>query len=81
MHYRPLAALAVAAVLCACASQKDPAQAQNAPKPTPTAPTTTMQSADYAVEGPVPEMARGRKIDEQECTKPIDPLGGNLRCK
>ena len=81
MHYRPLAALAFAGLLCACASQKDPEQAQNAPKPVPPAPTTTMQSTDYAVEGPVPAMERGRKVNEQQCTQPIDPLAGNLRCK
>ena len=81
MDHRPLAALALAAILCACASQKDPGQAQNAPMPARTAPTTTMQSADYAVEGPVPAMERGRKVNEQECTRPIDTAGGNLRCK
>jgi hypothetical protein len=81
MHYRPLATLAFAALLCACASQKDPEQAQNAPNPVPPAATTTMQSPDYMVEGPVPAMEGGRKINEQECTKPIDALAGNLRCR
>ena len=81
MHYRLLAALALAAILCACASHKDPGQAQNAPMPTRTAPTTTMQSTDYAVEGPVPGMERGRKVNEQQCTQPIDTTAGNLRCK
>ena len=81
MHYRLLAALALAVILCACASRKDPEQAQNAPMPTRTAPTTTMQSTDYAVEGPVPSMERGRKVNEQECGKPIDTTAGNLRCK
>jgi type IV pilus biogenesis protein CpaD/CtpE len=81
MHYRPLAALALAALLFGCASHKDPAQAQNAPMPTRTAPTTTMQSADYAVEGPVPAMERGRKVNEQQCTQPVDTTAGNLRCK
>ena len=81
MHHRPLAALAFAALLCACASQRQPAEAQNAPKPAPVAPTTTMQSPDYMVEGPVPAMERGRKVNEQECGKPIDTTAGNLRCK
>jgi hypothetical protein len=81
MHYRPLATLALAALLCACASQKDPEEAQNAPNPIPPEPTTTMQSRDYMVEGPVPGMESGRKINEQECTQPVDTLAGNLRCK
>jgi hypothetical protein len=40
-----------------------------------------MQSPDYMVEGPVPAMERGRKVNEQECGKPIDTTAGNLRCK
>jgi len=30
---------------------------------------------------PVPELDPGRKISEQDCTKPIDLSQGNLRCK
>jgi hypothetical protein len=40
-----------------------------------------MQSRDYAVEGPVPGMEESRKVNEQDCTQPIDLTAGNLRCK
>ena len=30
---------------------------------------------------PVPEMASGRLINEQDCSKPVDFSRGNLRCK
>ncbi len=28
-----------------------------------------------------PELAPDRKVSEQDCTRPIDPSLGNLRCK
>jgi len=28
-----------------------------------------------------PELAPDRKVSEQDCTRPIDPTLGNLRCK
>jgi hypothetical protein len=31
--------------------------------------------------GPTPELDPSRKINEQDCTKPIVLDGGNLRCK
>ncbi len=30
---------------------------------------------------PPPELATDRPVAEQDCTKPIDPSAGNLRCK
>ena len=30
---------------------------------------------------PPPELAPDRKVSEQDCTRPIDPTLGNLRCK
>ena len=30
---------------------------------------------------PVPELDPGRKISEQDCTKPVDLSQGNIRCK
>jgi hypothetical protein len=30
---------------------------------------------------PVPQLDPGRKISEQDCTKPIDVSQGNIRCK
>jgi hypothetical protein len=29
----------------------------------------------------VPEMAPDRKVNEQDCTRPIDMSAGNIRCK
>ncbi len=31
--------------------------------------------------GPAPELDPSRKINEQDCTRPIELDGGNLRCK
>jgi len=28
-----------------------------------------------------PPLAEKRKVNEQDCTKPVDPQAGNLRCK
>ena len=83
MLYRSLSALVLAAALCSCATKRDPGDAQNAPQPVPSGymQSSSMRSTDYLVEGPVPAMERGRKVNDQECTKPIDPLAGNLRCK
>jgi len=38
---------------------------------------------DYSASNPryVPEMDPGRRISEQDCTKPIDYSLGNIRCK
>jgi len=30
---------------------------------------------------PVPELDPGRKVSEQDCTKPLDLSQGNIRCK
>jgi len=30
---------------------------------------------------PAPEMDPARKVTEQDCSKPVDLQGGNLRCK
>jgi hypothetical protein len=30
---------------------------------------------------PAPELAAGRRISEQDCSRPIDPSLGNLRCR
>ena len=51
-------------------------------KPAPPAQTYSwMESADYNVEGLIPSMERRRKVNEQDCTKPIDLRAGNLRCR
>jgi hypothetical protein len=30
---------------------------------------------------PAPDMAPGRRVNEQDCSKPVDFFAGNLRCK
>ena len=84
MIIRPLIAVVLTAFVCACAApeRKEPGLMQSAPKPVPPAQTQSwMQSRDYNVEGPVPGMEESRKVNEQDCTKPIDLSAGNLRCK
>ncbi|HZS66772.1 MAG TPA: hypothetical protein VFA72_06645 [Burkholderiales bacterium] len=82
MMYRSLIATLLVGLACGCASKSDPGLAQAAPAPTPPAQTYSwMDSRDYAVEGLIPSMERGRKVNEQDCTKPVDPRAGNLRCK
>jgi hypothetical protein len=82
MIYRSLIATVFVALACGCASKSDPGLAQGAPKPSPPAQTYTwMDSPDYAVEGLIPGMERGRKVNDQDCSKPVDLRAGNLRCK
>ena len=82
MNYRSLIALVLIGFVCGCASHRDPALAQAAPEPAPPAQTTSwMSSPDYSVEGLIPAMERGRRVNEQECSKPVDLRAGNLRCK
>jgi len=82
MNYRSLVAIALIGLVCGCASHRDPALAQAAPKPAPPAETYSwMDSRDYSVEGLIPGMERGRRVNEQDCSKPVDLRAGNLRCK
>ena len=82
MIYRPLIATVLIAFACGCASPRDPGLAQAAPKPAPPAQTYSwMNAPDYTVEGLIPSMERSRKINEQDCSKPVDLSAGNLRCK
>lgn len=82
MNYRLLIATVLIGLACGCASKSDPGLAQAAPAPTPPSQTSAwMGSADYAVEGLIPGMERGRRVNDQDCTKPVDLRAGNLRCK
>lgn len=40
-----------------------------------------MLDAGAGAASPVPDMEKGRKINEQDCTKSIDLTAGNLKCK
>jgi hypothetical protein len=80
--YRPLIATSLIALACGCASHRDPSLAQAAPKPAPPAQTYSwMDTPDYGVEGLIPGMERNRRINDQDCTKPVDLRAGNLRCR
>lgn len=37
--------------------------------------------ADWFRGTPRPEMSPGRAVSERDCTKPIDDLSGNLKCR
>ena len=79
---RSLSAVALIALVCGCAaSPRDPALAQAAPKPAPPSQTSEWMERDYGVEGLIPPMERGRQVNEQDCSQPVDPRAGNLRCK
>ena len=82
MNHRPLVAIALIGLACGCAhSPRDPAIAQAAPKPAPPSQTSEWMDRDYSVEGLIPPMESGRKINEQNCSAPVDLGAGNLRCK
>jgi hypothetical protein len=82
MNYRSLTAIALVGLACGCVSHSDPGLAQAAPEPAPPAQTySSMDARDYSVEGLIPAMERGRRVNEQDCTRPVDPRAGNLRCR
>jgi hypothetical protein len=93
MAYRVLIVLALAIALASCSSMRrnKPAAAQpavnTAAMPAQAAPPAAAESSAYMMTpgarymGPVPPMEPNRKINEQDCTKEIDPTAGNLRCR
>ena len=88
MIQRFLIALIAVSLVCGCASRrsqttasKPPTQAADLPKPTPPTVPPYMEALDYGAGGPVPAMEAGRKVNEQDCTQPIDLAAGNLRCR
>ena len=42
---------------------------------------STTGRSTYREHRPAPPLEEKRKVSEQDCTKPIDPAAGNLRCK
>ena len=42
---------------------------------------STTGRSTYREHRPAPPLEEKRKVSEQDCTKPIDPSSGNLRCK
>ena len=79
MIYRLLIATTLAGVLCACTST-DP-NSQNPALPSDTYASSMGTPAGSYVEAPVPSLDSTRKVNEQDCRKPIDLKAGNLRCK
>lgn len=79
MTHRPLIATVLAGLLCACASS-DP-NSQNPALPSENYTTPMGGPANSYVEAPIPSMESTRKVNEQDCRKPIDLMAGNLRCK
>jgi hypothetical protein len=72
-HSNSLAALVIAGMFIAAA-------ADYARDPYP--PPSFAEFADWFGGPPPPrEMAEGRRINEQDCTKPIEEAAGNLRCR
>ena len=72
-HSNSLAALVIAGMFIAAA-------ADYAREPYP--PPSFSPFSDWFRGTPPPrEMAEGRRINEQDCTKPIDHSAGNLRCR
>lgn len=72
-HSHGLAALVIAGMFIAAA-------ADYARDPYP--PPSFSEFADwFSVPPPPREMAEGRRINEQDCTKPIEEAAGNLRCR
>jgi len=89
MAYRCVVVLVLAIALVGCASRKPATQpaANTAKMPEQAAPPAATQSSSYmqtpgaSYSGPLPDMERGRKINEQDCTQAIDLTAGNLRCR
>jgi hypothetical protein len=84
MPYRCVIVLILAAGLTSCASKPatDPA-ADTARMPVQAAPEVSYSGgvAGATDSVGVPEMEKGRKINEQDCTKAVDLKAGNLKCK
>jgi len=83
MAYRCVIVLILAATLASCSSTPatQPA-ADTARMPVQAAPEAYSAGIAGATDSSqVPEMERGRKINEQDCTKSIDFKAGNLMCK
>ena len=89
MAYRCVVVLVLAIALAGCASRKPATQpaANTAKMPEQAAPPAAASSGSYmqtpgaSYSGPLPDMERGRKINEQDCTKEVDLTAGNLRCR
>ena len=83
MTYRLAAAMLVLATTTACSSAPSWREAFGSPDSASgggTAPERPYVGTAAATPR-APEMQRNRKVAAQDCSKPVDLLEGNLRCK
>ena len=83
MTYRLAAAMLIIATTTACSSAPSWREAFGSPDSASgggTAPERPYVGTAAATPRP-PEMQRNRKVATQDCSKPVDPLEGNLRCR
>lgn len=73
MAYRIAAVFICLLVTVSCATSKSSGASSGA--------TGWNATSTAAAAAPVPPMDPKRKITEQDCSKPVDLDGGNLRCK
>ena len=90
MVFRAFLVLLLAVGLASCRSimtETDRPDADTANRPALSSDPQQSAGRSYMLEAgassaaAVPDMERGRKINEQDCTKSIDLAAGNLKCK
>jgi hypothetical protein len=86
MELRGKRALAVLVVLCATPDVHAAKQAGGKLASAPSAAHSTAapgrgSSRLHTDPRGAPELAPGRKVSEQDCSRPVDLQAGNLRCK
>jgi hypothetical protein len=83
MIYRLAAALLILATTTACSSMPSWREAFGSPQGASAGGTSAERSyvGATAPTPRAPEMQRNRPIAEQDCSKPVDALQGNLRCR
>ena len=91
MSMRFVISILLAVAICGCSLPRRATTAKPAAAPAPapqqaSAPAmpqigSWMQVPEYSSAGAVPPMDGSRKISDQDCTKGIDLIAGNLRCK
>jgi hypothetical protein len=84
MTYRLAAAMLILATSTACSSTPSWREAfgsRDSASAGGTAPERPYVGSAIAATPRAPEMDRNRRIAAQDCSKPVDPLQGNLRCR
>ena len=83
MSYRLAAAMLIVATTSACSSLPSWREAFGSPDSASASGTFPERSyvGSTAATPRAPEMQRNRPIAAQDCSKPVDSLQGNLRCR